>query len=115
MPQNSTTILPTPLGKAPARRAAMPTPAKAPATTAKRNGEPAKPVTSAKPAARPKPPSAAKRSGTHGGQLTIAILAGLALGLVTLLIYGFAKPSGPWAFDRPEAKLPSLQAKHTLY
>jgi hypothetical protein len=32
-----------------------------------------------------------------------------------LMIYGFAKPSGPWAFDRPEAKLPSLQSKHTLY
>lgn len=115
MPRNSTTILPTPLGKAPARRAAMPATAQAPATTAKRNAEPAKPTASAKPAARPKLPSAAKRSGTHGGQLSIAILAGLALGLITLMIYGFAKPSGPWAFDRPEAKLPSLQSKHTLY
>jgi hypothetical protein len=116
MPQNSTTTtLPTPLGKAPARRASTPTTAKAPVTTAKRNGEPAKPVTSAKPAARPKFAIPAKRSGTHEGQLTIAILAGVALGLVTLTIYGFAKAPGPWVFDSPKAQLPSLQAKHTLY
>ena len=69
----------------------------------------------ARPTARPKSAIPAKRSGTHGGKITIAVLAGLALGVVTLMIYGFAKPSGPWPFDRPEAKLPSLQAKHTLY
>jgi hypothetical protein len=116
MPQNSTTTtLPTPLGKAPARRASTLTAAKAPVTTAKRNGEPAKPVASAKSAARPKFAIPAKRSGTHGGQLTIAILAGLALGLVTLLIYNFSAPMKPWVFDSPKAQLPSLQAKHTLY
>jgi hypothetical protein len=69
----------------------------------------------AKPASRPKPASSAKRRGTQGGQLTIAILGGLAIGLVVLLIYHFSGPTKPWAFDRPEAQLPSLQAKHTLY
>jgi hypothetical protein len=102
-----TTTLSAPRGRAAARPA--------PATAAQRNAEPAKPATTAKPTARPKSAVPAKRSGTKGGRITIAVLAGLALGLVTLMIYGFAKPSGPWPFDRPEAKLPSLQAKHTLY
>ncbi|HXP75349.1 MAG TPA: hypothetical protein VN823_14495 [Stellaceae bacterium] len=73
------------------------------------------------PAAKPARPRAArtatppKRPGTNSGRLTIAILSGLAIGLVALLIYSTAGPRTPWAFDRPEAKLPSLQAKHTLY
>jgi len=62
---------------------------------------------------RPAPPP--KRASTRSGRTTIAILAGLAIGLVAALVFGLAKPSGNWAFDRPEAKLPSLQSKHTLY
>ena len=62
---------------------------------------------------RPAPP--AKRASTRSGRLTIAILAGLAIGLVAALVFGLAKPSSDWAFDRPEAKLPSLQSKHTLH
>ena len=102
--------MPRAMGEGPARPGA-----KAATATVKRTDASAKPTSAAKPARRPKPAMPAKRSGTHGGQLTIAILAGLALGLVMLLIYSFAKPSGPWAFDRPEAQLPSLQQKHTLY
>jgi hypothetical protein len=108
-----TTTMRTPLGKGPARPASARATAKAPATTAKRNGEPGKPKTTAKPASRPKP--AAKRWGTHGGRLSIAILSGLAIGLVTLLIYNFSGPTKPWVFDSPKAQLPSLQSKHTLY
>ena len=36
------------------------------------------------------------------------------MGLVAMLIYSVAGPKGRWAFDRPEAQLPSLQSKHTL-
>ena len=101
--------MPGRLGAGPARPGAKP------ATAAvKRTGASAKSAPAAKPASRPKTAIPAKRSGTHGGQLTIAILAGLAIGLVMLLIYSFARPT-PWAFDRPEAQLPSLQQKHTLY
>ncbi len=57
----------------------------------------------------------AKPAGTRSGRTTIAVLAGLAIGLVAALIFGLAKPSSDWAFDRPEAKLPSLQSKHTLH
>ena len=76
---------------------------------------------SSAPATKPARPRAArtatppKRAGTKSGRLTIAILSGLAIGLVALLFYGMSQPRTPWAFDRPEAKLPSLQAKHTLY
>jgi len=122
MPQDSiTTTLRTPPGRAPARPAGVRPVAKAPATTAGRNGgaakpvAAAKPVTRSKPAARPKLAIPAKRSGTHEGRLTIAILAGLAIGLVTLVIYNFSGPTTPWVFDSPKAQLPSLQAKHTLY
>jgi hypothetical protein len=43
------------------------------------------------------------------------VLAGLALGLVALIIYGMSGSRTPWVFDRPEAQLPSPQQKHTLY
>ncbi|HKX10351.1 MAG TPA: hypothetical protein VJN67_19285 [Stellaceae bacterium] len=55
-----------------------------------------------------------KRKSTPGGLLTIAILGGLAIGLVAMVIYGIVGPKSEWAFDRPEAQLPSLQSKHTL-
>jgi hypothetical protein len=103
MPQDSTeitTTLSAPLAEDLARRAA--------ARSAARR-------TTARPARRPKPAMPAQRSGTPGGRLAIAILAGLAIGLVTLLIHGFSDPMDRWAFSRPEAQLPSLQAKHTLY
>jgi hypothetical protein len=58
--------------------------------------------------------AAGKRSSTPGGRLTIAILGGLAMGLAAMLVYSMAGPRGQWAFDRPEAQLPSLQSKHTL-
>ena len=78
----------------------------------------AKTSTSAAKPARPraaKPATPRKRAGTSSGRLAIAILSGLAIGLVALLFYGMSQPRTPWAFDRPEAQLPSLQAKHTLY
>jgi hypothetical protein len=112
---STTTTIRAPLGGGTARPADARTADKPAATAAKRTGGSAKPAATAKPANRPKTAISPKRPGTHSGRLTIAILAGVALGLVCLLIYGFAKPAGPWAFDRPEAQLPSLQAKHTLY
>jgi hypothetical protein len=51
---------------------------------------------------------------TPGGRLAIAILGGLALGLVAVAIYGMNDSGSDWAFNRPEAQLPSLQSKHTL-
>jgi len=80
--------------------AARPSAAKSPA--------PAKPA----PAKRAAAPS--KSSGTTSGRLTIAILGGLAAGLVAMLIYSMADSKSDYAFNRPEAQLPSLQAKHTL-
>jgi hypothetical protein len=55
-----------------------------------------------------------KRGGTTGGRLAIAILGGLAVGLVAMVIYGMADWKSDWAFNRPAAQLPSLQSKHTL-
>jgi hypothetical protein len=57
----------------------------------------------------------AKRASTKGSRLTITILAGLAVGLVAMLVWGTLSPKNPWVFDSPAAKLPSLQTKHTLY
>jgi len=72
---------------------------------------------SAKPR-RPAKPAAAKRKaakgGTTTGRLAIAILGGLAIGLVAMAIYGMSDSGSDWAFNRPDAQLPSLQAKHTL-
>jgi len=74
-----------------------------------------KPASPTKLTTRPKLAISAKHSGTHGSQLTVAVIAGLAISLVTLLIYSFSGPTKPWVFDSPKAQLPSLQAKHTLY
>jgi uncharacterized protein HemX len=72
----------------------------------------------AKPARPAKSAAAAKRKaatgGTTTGRVAIAILGGLALGLVAMAIYGISDSGSDWAFNRPDAKLPSLQAKHTL-
>jgi len=43
------------------------------------------------------------------------VQVGIALGLVSALVFGASGPPKPWVFDRPEARLPSLQARHTLY
>jgi hypothetical protein len=43
-----------------------------------------------------------------------AVLGGIVLGLVAAFAYGLYMPKAPWAFDRPEAQLPSLQPRHTL-
>jgi hypothetical protein len=43
-----------------------------------------------------------------------AVLGGIAFGLVLAFAYGLYMPKAPWAFDRPEAQLPSLQPRHTL-
>ena len=55
-----------------------------------------------------------QRKSTPGGLLAIAILGGLAIGVVAMVMYSVLGPKSPWAFDRPEAQLPSLQSKHTL-
>jgi hypothetical protein len=72
---------------------------------------------SAKPA-RPATSAATRRKtatgSTAGGRLAIAILGGLAIGLVAMAIYGMNDSGTDWAFNRPDAQLPSLQAKHTL-
>ncbi len=67
----------------------------------------------ARPTAK-KAASARKGSGTPSGRLAIAILGGLAAGLVAVAIYGMNDSGSDWAFNRPEAQLPSLQSKHTL-
>jgi hypothetical protein len=67
--------------------------------------------------ARPAVPAARRKTATKGtasGRLAIAILGGLALGLVAMAIYGVTDSGSNWAFNRPEAHLPSLQSKHTL-
>jgi hypothetical protein len=105
-----------PPGKAPTAPATKPSPAvKQSVSRAASLAGPAKSAPPPKRAARGKSARPTQRAGTTGGRLTIAVLAGLAIGLVALLIYGMAGPKTPWAFDRPEAKLPSLQSKHTLY
>lgn len=43
-----------------------------------------------------------------------AVLGGIVLGLVIAFVYGLYMPKAPWAFDSPEAQLPSLQSRHTL-
>jgi len=58
--------------------------------------------------------SAQKKSGTPSGRLAIAVLGGLAIGLVAMAIYGMNDSGSDWAFNRPAAQLPSLQTKHTL-
>jgi hypothetical protein len=68
----------------------------------------------AKPAPAKKTAAPGKSGGTTGGRLTIAILGGLAVGLVAMLIYSMVDSKSDYAFNRPEAQLPSLQAKHTL-
>ncbi|HTZ78633.1 MAG TPA: hypothetical protein VMC10_12020 [Stellaceae bacterium] len=51
----------------------------------------------------------------RGDYLAIAILVGLVLGLAGACIYGiYYTPADPWAFDRPEAQLPSPQP-HSSY
>jgi hypothetical protein len=81
----------------------MPSTTKRPASAS-----PAKPGPAKK---RPTPP---KRGSTAGGRFAIAILGGLAVGVVAMTIYGLKDSGGDWAFNRPEAQLPSLQTKHTL-
>jgi hypothetical protein len=46
--------------------------------------------------------------------LLTAMLGGIVAGLVVAFVYGIYMPKSPWAFDRPEAQLPSLQPRHTL-
>jgi len=63
------------------------------------------------------PARGAKRTtsgGTASGRLAIAILGGLAMGLAAMAVYGIRDSGSDWAFNRPEAQLPSLQTKHTL-
>ncbi len=90
------------------------TPQPKPASPSARSPAPAKAPAKASGAAK-KPVRIPVQSGTHAGRLTIAVLAGLALGLVALIIYGMSGSRTPWVFDRPEAQLPSPQQKHTLY
>jgi hypothetical protein len=66
--------------------------------------------TSARPAAKRKKTT----RSTSSGRLAIAILGGLAIGLIAMTIYGMRDSGSDWAFNRPDAKLPSLQYKHTL-
>ena len=63
-----------------------------------------------------RPPANRKKAagGTPSGKLAIAILGGLAIGLVAVAVYGLNDSGSDWAFNRPEAQLPSLQSKHTL-
>jgi hypothetical protein len=67
----------------------------------------------------PTKPSAPKqvvwRFIPRNDRLMMAVLGGIALGLIVAFSLGASAPKGPWAFDRPEAKLPSHQARHTLY
>ena len=82
-------------------------------TSAKTAAKPAGPKKAAAPAKRAA--AASPRSGTAGGRMAIAILGGLAIGLLAMAIYGFNDSGSDWAFNRPSAQLPSLQSKHTLY
>ena len=68
---------------------------------------------SARPSAIKRAQSA--RSGWWRDRKTIAVLGGIALGLAGAFYIGASAPKAPWAFDRPAAQLPSLQARHTLY
>ena len=72
------------------------------------------PASPGKPAAARKRPAPPKRASTPGGRLAIAVLGGLALGVVAMAVYGIKDSGGDWAFNRPAAQLPSLQTKHTL-
>jgi hypothetical protein len=49
----------------------------------------------------------------HG--LKIAVLGAITLAVIAVLVLSSSGPKEPWVFDRPEAQLPSLQTKHTLY
>ena len=42
------------------------------------------------------------------------VLGGIVLSLLIAFVYGLYLPKTPWAFDRPEAQLPSLQVRHTM-
>lgn len=97
-----------PPGKAPASHPQGSKSATAPPVASRGAGK-------AKPAAfQRKGAAGGKRKSTSGGLLTIAILGGLVIGLVAMVMYSILGPKGDWAFDRPEAQLPSLQTKHTL-
>ncbi len=70
-------------------------------------------ASTSKPSSKRAPAQPSSRS-TPSGRLAIAILGGLAIGLVAVAIYGINDTGSDWAFNRPEAQLPSLQSKHTL-
>jgi|SRR5579885_171728 len=52
--------------------------------------------------------------GYWSRQLLLAGLGGFLLAGLVALILNASAPRDPWVFDRPEAKLPSPQARHAL-
>jgi hypothetical protein len=74
------------------------------------------------PHARQHPPRSRKATGRLTNPLLrarydfvlSAVLGGIVLGLLIAFVYGLYLPKVPWAFDRPEAQLPSLQVRHTM-
>ena len=85
-------------------------------------GKPAKPGTPrpvaaarlSRPGARPAAPARGRRAPFRRDFVLTALLGGVVIGLAVAFTYGIYKPKTPWAFDRPEAQLPSLQPRHTL-
>jgi hypothetical protein len=63
----------------------------------------------------PSTPRRRARTRTRGDRLLMTVLVGITLGLGFAFVLGTYAPKSPWAFDDPRAKLPSLQARHTLY
>ena len=45
----------------------------------------------------------------------IVVVGAITLAVIAVLVLTSSGSKEPWVFDRPEAQLPSLQAKHTLY
>jgi hypothetical protein len=65
----------------------------------------------------PKPPVKGKarpRTSYRRDFMLTAALFGIVFGLLGAFAYGLWMPKSPWAFDRPDAQLPSLQSRHTL-
>jgi len=94
-----------------------PTATKAPATAApvRRDAGHAPPQAAHKPPTRADTATKPRQQGRFRRDIVLsAVLGGLVVGLVIAFVYGLYMPKAPWAFDRPEAQLPSLQARHTL-
>ena len=63
----------------------------------------------------PSNPRRRARTRARGDRVVMAVLVGITLGLGFAFVLGIYTPKSQWAFDDPRAKLPSLQARHTLY